>query len=106
MQQIITPRCFYCELPVNPQQDAFCPHCHYPASPAKEEEYLVAALASLQQAISYGGLQLKVVDLFQRYQNRLRMLQKQKAAPISPSFATASAPGVAAPSSAVATGTR
>src|SRR5450755_4327030 len=66
MSQDITPRCFYCLLPVNPMVDDFCPHCHYPASPAKEEEYLKSALVSLQQAMSYGGAQLKVIDLFQR----------------------------------------
>src|SRR5260370_29102771 len=95
MSQVIASRCFYCGLPVNPQVDDFCPRCHYPASPAKEEEYLVSAMVSLQQAMSYGGAQLRVVDLFQRYQNRLRMLQRQKA-PVAPPFmASANAPQVA-----------
>ena len=99
MSQDITPRCFYCMLPVNPQVDDFCPHCHYPASPAKEEEYLKSALASLQQAMSYGGAQLKVVDLFQRYQNRLRMLQRPKASVAPPFIVRANAPEVALPAS-------
>lgn len=95
MSQVIAPRCFYCGLPVNPQVDDFCPRCHYPASPAKEEEYLASAMLSLQQAMSYGGAQLRVVDLFQRYQNRLRMLQRQKAPVAPPSMASANAPQVA-----------
>src|SRR6266849_5782166 len=95
MSQVILSHCFYCGLPVNLLEDDFCPHCHYPASAAKEEAYLASALASLQQAMSYGGAQLRVVDLFQRYQNRLRMLQRQKA-PVAPPFmAPANAPQVA-----------
>src|SRR5229473_7312567 len=95
MSQVIASRCFYCGLPVNPQVDDFCPRCHYPASAAKEEEYLASAMVSLQQAMSYGGAQLRVVDLFQRYQNRLRMLQKQKAPVAPPSIAPVNAPEVA-----------
>ncbi len=97
MSQSIASRCYYCGLPVNPQEDDFCPHCHYPASPVKEEAYLTSALASLQQAMSYGGAQLKVVELFQRYQNRLRILQKLSASPVSPYGAPANAPEVAPP---------
>src|SRR5260370_2207993 len=95
MSQVLAPGCFYCGLPLNPQVDDFCPRCHYPASPAKEEEYLASALASLQQAMSYGGAQLRVVDLFQRYQNRLRILQRQKAPAAQPYIASANAPQVA-----------
>src|SRR5712691_4537898 len=94
MSQVIAPRCFLCGLPVNPLKVDFCPRCHYPASPVKEEEYLASALASLQQAMSYGGAQLRVVDLFQRYQNRLRMLQRQKASVAPPFMASANAPQV------------
>jgi hypothetical protein len=85
MSQVIASRCYYCGLPVDSQNADFCPHCHYPASPAKEEAYLTAALASLQQAMSYGGAQLKVVELFQRYQSRLSILQKLSASSVSPS---------------------
>src|SRR5579872_4642853 len=81
MQKVIAFRCYYCGLPVNPQQVDFCPHCHYPVSPAKEEEYLTATLASLQQAMSFGGAQLKVVDLVQRYQKRLSVLRKLSTVP-------------------------
>jgi hypothetical protein len=97
MSQITASHCYYCGTPVDPQRDEFCPNCHYPASPANEEAYLTSALASLQQAMSYGGAQLKVVELFQRYQNRLRMLQKPSA--VSSSSAPANAPEVAAPAS-------
>ena len=92
MSQSIASRCHSCGWPVNPQEDDFCPDCHYPVSPAKEEEYLTSALASLQQAMLYGSSQLKVAELFRRYQNRLLALQKQKASLEAPPEAFASAP--------------
>src|SRR5690348_5847010 len=82
MTQIIVSHCYYCGRPVNPQGEDYCPHCHYPASPAKEESYLTTMLASLQQAMSFGGAQLKVVELHQRYRSRLRTLQQLKAVPV------------------------
>ncbi|HEU0002000.1 MAG TPA: hypothetical protein VFQ36_13955 [Ktedonobacteraceae bacterium] len=99
MSQSIASRCYSCGWPVNPQEDDFCPDCHYPVSPAKEEEYLTSALASLQQAMSYGGSQLKVAELFRRYQNRLLALQKQKEFLKTSPEAFASTPEAAAPSS-------
>jgi len=92
MSQVTAPRCYYCGLPISPQNEDYCPHCHYPASPAKEESYLTTMLASLQQAISFGGAQLRVVDLYQRYQSRLRTLQKLKALPVSSTSAEGNRP--------------
>ncbi len=100
MSQVIAPRCYYCGLPISPREEDYCLHCHYPASPAKEESYLTNMLASLQQAMSFGGAQLKVVDLYQRYQSRLRALQKLKTLPVSPSVAEN------APAEATSTGVR
>src|SRR5579859_3676467 len=97
MSQVIASHCYYCQMPVNPQEDDFCPHCNYPVSAAKEEAYLTSALASLQQAMSFGGAQLKVAELYQRYQNRLRMVQKLATASVSPSSAPANAPVGATP---------
>jgi hypothetical protein len=97
MNQIIASRCYYCGLPVDPQKDDFCPNCHYPTSPGKEEAFLTSMLASLQQAMSFGGAQLKVAELYQRYQNRLRILQKLAAGSVSPSSAPANEPEVAMP---------
>lgn len=99
MNRVIASHCYYCAMPVNPQEDDFCPHCNYPVSAAKEEAYLTSMLASLQQAMSYGGAQLKVADLYQRYQNRLRMVQKLATASVSPSSASANAPVGATPAS-------
>ena len=103
MSQSIASRCYSCGWPVNPQEYDFCPDCHYPVSPAKEEEYLASALASLQQAMSYGNSQLKVAELFQRYQNRLRTLRKQKASLEAHPKAFAGTPEAAAPSSVMVT---
>ena len=85
MSQVIASHCYYCGTPIDPQREDFCPHCHYPASPAQEEAYLTAALASLQQAMSFGGAQLKVVEVYQRYQKRLRTVRERSYAPISSS---------------------
>ena len=103
MSQSIASHCYSCGWPVNPQEDDFCPDCHYPVSPAKEEEYLASALASLQQAISYGGSQLRVAELFRHYENRLLALRKQKASLETSPEAFAGAPEAAAPSSVMVT---
>jgi len=95
MSQTTASRCYYCGSLVDPQRDDYCPDCHYPASLSKEEAYLTSALASLQQAMSYGGAQLKVAELFQRYQKRLRTIQKVSAAALTPT----GAPEAATPAS-------
>ena len=100
MSQVIASHCYYCGRPVSPQENDYCSYCHYPVSAAKEEAYLSSALASLQQAMSFGGAQLKVVELYQRYQKRLGILQKLSASPVSPASAAENAPEGAAPATA------
>ncbi len=99
MSQANVSRCYYCGLLVDQQRDDFCPNCNYPVSTGKEEAYLTTALASLQQAMSFGGAQLKVAELYARYQNRLWVLHKLAAASVSPAQAPTNAPEVAAPAS-------
>lgn len=84
MSKVIAPHCANCGRPFIPRNDEYCPHCHYPTSIAKEEAYLTTALASLQQAMSYGSAKLKIVDLFELYSSRLRALQNVKAATVLP----------------------
>src|ERR1700686_876529 len=95
MSQAIVSRCYYCGLLVDPQRDDLCRNCNFPASPGKEKGYLTSVLSSLQQAMSFGGAQLKVAELYLRYQSRLRTLQKLTAASVMPS----NAPDVAPPAS-------
>src|ERR1700736_2328263 len=99
MSQANVSRCYYCGLLVDPQRDDFCPNCNYPASPGKEEAYLTSVLASLQQAMSFGGAQLKVAELYQRYQSRLRTLQRLADASGSPAHGLTNAPEGAPPAS-------
>src|ERR1700694_2687368 len=79
-----TSHCYYCSLPVNPQNE-FCPLCKYPVSPAKEEAFLKAELEALRQAAVYGGANMKVSDLILRYQSRLQALHMRASKP-APAF--------------------
>ncbi len=56
-----------------------CPRCGYPVDALKEERFLQNAVSDLQRVATYGGANLTVVQLIQRYQARLHALLQQKA---------------------------
>ncbi len=79
MTQMPEPHCDSCGLPINPQAGENCPRCGYPVTPLKEEQFLEAAIHDLQRVSAYGGANLTVAGLIQRYSSRLNYLQVLKA---------------------------
>ncbi|HZU70391.1 MAG TPA: hypothetical protein VFA09_24180 [Ktedonobacteraceae bacterium] len=75
MTQMSVSHCDSCGLTINPQAGENCPRCGYPVDPSKEEQFLEAAIHDLQRVARYGGANLTVAGLIQRYQSRLNYLQ-------------------------------
>lgn len=75
MSQMPVPHCDSCGLPINPQAGENCPRCGYPVSPPREERFLEGTIRNLQRVATYGGANLTVAGLIQRYQSRLKYLQ-------------------------------
>lgn len=84
--------CDFCGLIVE-QAEKECPLCHYPLAPEKEERFLLSAIDDLQRVVTYGGANLRVIDLLSRYRSRLDALHRQQAiavpAPAAPPVAVA-----------------
>lgn len=69
-------RCDCCGLALShlPAQ-GICPRCGYPVEPDEERHFLTRALLELQRVATYGGANMTVSGLIQRYQRRLSYLQ-------------------------------
>src|SRR5947209_4376431 len=76
MFQTPLSHCDCCGLPIRPQTGEDCPRCHYPIDVAREERFLETALRDLQRVADYGGVNLTVGDLINRYQLRLSYLRQ------------------------------
>ncbi len=76
MQTILTTTCDCCGLSVQGLVGDDCPRCNYPLSPLKERNFLIAAVSDLERVARYGGAQLTVQTLIQRYQRRLVALRQ------------------------------
>ncbi|GHO96176.1 hypothetical protein KSF_062240 [Reticulibacter mediterranei] len=80
---MLTPSLSYCNccgLPNSTIQiGADCPRCGYPVDALKEERFLHHAISDLQRIVTYGGANLTITQLIQRYQARLSDLERQKA---------------------------
>src|SRR5579859_429672 len=76
MQTILNATCDCCGLSVQGHVGDDCPRCNYPLSPLKERNFLVAAVSDLERVARYGGAQLTVQTLIQRYQRRLVALRQ------------------------------
>lgn len=68
-------RCDCCSLPIDPQAGESCPRCGYPVDAQKEIQFLTSALHDLQRVTTYGGAQITITQLIQRYQHRLNDLR-------------------------------
>nr|MDQ2888727.1 hypothetical protein [Chloroflexota bacterium] len=73
-----TTRCDCCSLPVGGMGD-FCPRCGYPVNGAKEEQFLQSSLLALKRVAAYGGANMSVAQLIERYRTRLNYLAQVKA---------------------------
>ncbi|HEV2581869.1 MAG TPA: hypothetical protein VGT44_13530, partial [Ktedonobacteraceae bacterium] len=69
-----------------------CPLCRYPLDPEKEERFLLAAIEDLQRAVTYGGSNLRVIDLLARYRVRLKTLHEKRSLPVPAAPPVAEAP--------------
>ncbi len=78
MLQTPTSHCNCCGLPIDPQVGENCPRCNYPISPPKEELFLESTLRDLRRVATYGGANITVAGLIQRYQTRLNFLRHLK----------------------------
>src|SRR6266702_568365 len=58
-----------------------CPRCAYPIQPEKEQQFLESSLQSLQRVVTYGGADITVPQLIERYTMRLQWLHELKVAP-------------------------
>jgi hypothetical protein len=94
IQERVT-HCDFCGLMID-QAGEYCPLCHYPLDPEKEERFLLSAIDDLQRVVSYGGSNLRVSDLLARYRSRLETLRLKQsmAMPVSVAPAIAERPGV------------
>lgn len=96
IQERVT-HCDFCGLVIE-QAEEDCPLCHYPLDPEKEERFLLSAINDLQRVVTYGGSNLRVIDLLRRYQSRLDVVHRQRAiavpAPATPPVAAAPLPVV------------
>jgi len=88
MIQTPVQRCDCCGWPVDMQSGDNCPRCNYPISASKEKNFLIATLNHLQRVITYGGANMTVAGLVQRYQARLNYLRQLDAAAGAPLAAT------------------
>lgn len=61
------------------QTRTYCPRCGYPVDALKEERFLQHEISDLQRVATYGGVNLTIGQLIQRYQARLSYLRQQKA---------------------------
>lgn len=75
-----TTHCDCCSLPVGGTRD-FCPRCGYPVNGAKEEQFLQSSLLALKRVAAYGGANMSVAQLIERYRARLHYLAQVKALP-------------------------
>ncbi len=78
MLQTPTSHCDCCGLPIDPKVGENCPRCNYPISPPKEELFLESTLRDLRRVATYGGANITVAGLIQRYQTRLNFLRHLK----------------------------
>ncbi len=83
MSQRFVLYCDGCGLPISgaPPGD-YCPRCGYPINRDKEEQFLNSSIRDLQRVAAYGGANMTITNLIQRYQGRLRFLYQTKMAPV------------------------
>lgn len=93
MSQMPVPHCDSCGLPIPPQTGENCPRCGYPVSPPKEEQFLEGAIRDLQRVAAYGGANLTIAGLIQRYSSRLKYLQNVRAKVATSSVNPPASPG-------------
>ncbi len=70
--------CDCCGLPITTVTTDDCPRCGYPITAAKEEQFLASSLLSLDRVATFGGANITVTQLIERYRRRLSYLQKAK----------------------------
>src|ERR1700730_84924 len=81
MISTLVSHCDCCGLSIGPQVGDECPRCGYPVTLPKEERFLESSVHDLQRVAAYGGANITVTQLMQRYRARLHRLQQLKQAP-------------------------
>src|SRR5690242_14927322 len=76
MRSTLTAYCDCCGLPVHGQGEELCSRCGYPLNADKERHFLETSVSDLKRVARYGGAQLTVQMLIQRYQRRLATLRQ------------------------------
>ena len=97
MSQMSMSHCDSCGLLIDLRSGENCPRCGYPVSPPKEEQFLEAAIRDLQRIATYGGANLTVAGLIQRYSSRLNYLQDMTAKAAAAIVNPAASPGEQGP---------
>jgi len=72
-----TLHCDGCGLAIKPGGGTNCPRCGYPIDDAKEEVFLHKSIRDLQRVAQYGGANITVAHLIDRYQYRLAFLTQR-----------------------------
>lgn len=67
--------CDCCRRPIARMIGDNCEYCGYPIDPVKEEQFLASSLLALDRVAMYGGANVTVSQLIQRYRMRLKYLQ-------------------------------
>src|SRR6266567_1214262 len=81
MISTLVSHCDCCGLSIGPQVGDACPRCDYPVTLPKEERFLESSVHDLQRVAAYGGANMTVIQLMQRYRARLHQVQHLKQAP-------------------------
>ncbi|HEY5005696.1 MAG TPA: hypothetical protein VII61_21215, partial [Ktedonobacteraceae bacterium] len=70
--------CDCCGFSITREIGDDCPRCGYPLNPEKEEQFLASSLLSLKRVATYGGANITIAQLIERYRLRLNSLQQSK----------------------------
>src|SRR5450631_1181360 len=70
--------CDCCGFSITREIGDDCPRCGYPLNTEKEEQFLASSLLSLKRVATYGGANITVAQLLERYRLRLNSLQQSK----------------------------
>ena len=73
--------CDSCGLPIIRTIGDDCPRCGYPINASKEEQFLKSSLLTLERVATYGGANITVSQLIQRFRGRLTTLYQSKTMP-------------------------
>ena len=70
--------CDCCGLPITTVTTDDCPRCGYPITAAKEEQFLASSLLSLDRVATFGGANITVTQLIERYRPSSKLSTKGK----------------------------